>query len=303
VKPKLRVNETYNHASKAGKAFNENSQSPLPWPIEMRPPQSLRAAKRNARTHSKKQIQQIHDSMARFGVINPVVADDKGHIIAGHARVEAAKLLNLKQIPVIRASHLSEAEIRAYTLADNKIAANAGWNREILALEFSELQVTLPEIGVDIGITGFEPGEIDGLMIDFADTEANSGDQIPEVEDNAVARTDDLFILGNHRLLVGDARSATAFERLMQGETAEMAFLDPPYNVRIGGHVGGRGRTKHREFACASGEMSSAQFVRFLEDALGLCARHTASGAISLSVSIGGMRVSSLKRATRSMTN
>jgi ParB-like chromosome segregation protein Spo0J len=167
VKPKLRVNETYNHASKAGKAFNENSQSPLPWPIEMRPPQSLRAAKRNARTHSKKQIQQIHDSMARFGVINPVVADDKGHIIAGHARVEAAKLLNLKQIPVIRASHLSEAEIRAYTLADNKIAANAGWNREILALEFSELQVTLPEIGVDIGITGFEPGEIDGLMIDF----------------------------------------------------------------------------------------------------------------------------------------
>lgn len=266
------------------------AQSNLPWPIEMLSPRRLRPAERNARTHSKKQIQQIADSMARFGVTNPIIADSHSRIVAGHARAEAAKLIGLKQVPVIRISHLSEAEIRAYMLADNQLAAKAGWNRETLAIELEELQVTLPEIGLDIGITGFEPGEIDSIVQDFAEGGPDPADQLPEVEEAAVARLGDLFVLGRHRLFVGDARDSDALTRLMQGETAEMAFLDPPYNVRVDGHVGGRGRIKHREFAYASGEMTADQFIRFLQETLGLCARYTVEGGISYVSDIAARR-------------
>jgi DNA modification methylase len=219
--------------------------------------------------------------MARFGVINPMVVDDRGRIVAGHARVEAATLLGLKQVPVIRLSHLSETEIRAYMLADNKLAEKAGWNREILAVELEELQVALPEIGIDAGITGFEPGEIDSIMLDFANDRANPADRIPDLEALAVARMGDLFLLGRHRLQVGDARDPHIYAQLMQGEPADMVFVDPPYNVKIDGHVGGRGRIKHREFAFASGEMTSQQFVQFLQETLSLCARNTVDGGIT----------------------
>jgi len=281
-----RLFETYNGVSKEMTDKSEVEQPrttalKLPWPIEMLSPQSLRPAKRNARTHSKKQIRQIADSMARFGVINPVVADEHGQIVAGHARVEAARLLGLRQVPVIRLSHLSETEIRAYMLADNKLAEKAGWNREILAVELEELQVALPEIDVDVGITGFEPGEIDTIMLDFANDRANPADQIPDLEASAVAQTGDLFVLGRHRLQVGDARDPHVYAQLMQGEPAEMVFIDPPYNLKIDGHVGGRGRIKHREFAFASGEMTSQQFVQFLQETLSLCARNTVDGGIT----------------------
>jgi DNA modification methylase len=258
-----------------------NRKPTVPWPVEMVPLRSLRPAQRNARTHSNKQIRQIAESMRRFGVINPLIVDDGGHIAAGHARAEAAKLLGLKQVPVIRISHLNDAEIRAYTLADNKLAEKAGWDRETLALEFEDLQVALPEVGLDLRITGFDPAEIDSIIADFGDVEGNPADEIPEVADTVVARTGDLYVLGQHRLVVGDARDPHVYERVMRSERANMAFLDPPYNVRIDGHVGGRGRIKHREFVCASGEMSSDQFTRFLQETLGQCAHHTADGGIT----------------------
>jgi ParB-like chromosome segregation protein Spo0J len=223
----------------------------------MLPLRVLRPAHRNPRTHSKKQIRQIADSIKQFGVISPIIADDRGRIVAGHARVEAAKLIGLKEMPVIRLSHLSEAEIRAYMLADNKLAEKAGWDREMLAIEFEELQIALPEIGLDLGIIGFDPAEVDAIMADFGEDPADPADEIADLEDTPVARKDDLFVLGQHRLLVGDARDAQAYVNLMQDQTATMAFLDPPYNVKIDGHVGGRGRIKHREFACASGEMAA----------------------------------------------
>ena len=250
--------------------------------IEVLPLRGLRPAQRNPRTHSKKQIRQIADSMRRFGFINPLIVDDCGRIMAGHARAEAAKLLGLSQLPVIRLSHLTETEVRAYLLADNKLAENAGWDRELLAIELEELRIALPEVGLDIGITGFEPGEIDSIMIDFQDGQTNPADEISSSEaETAVARKGDLFVLGRHRLLVGNARDERYFAQLMQGEVADMAFLDPPYNVKIDGHVGGRGRIKHREFAFASGEMSSDQFIRFLQETLGLCARYTVDGGIT----------------------
>jgi DNA modification methylase len=239
---------------------------------------SLKPAARNARRHSKKQIRQIADSIERFGFTNPVIVDERGTIVAGHGRVEAAKLIGLAEIPVVRLSHLNPAELRAYMLADNKLAEKAGWDRELLAAEIEELSSLLPDIGLDIGITGFEPSEIDLLMADFGD-QADPADEIPVLQP-AVARRGDLFVLGRHRLLVGDARRKESFTKLMAGQQAEMAFLDPPYNVKIQGHVGGRGRIKRREFACASGEMTADQFTGFLEETLGLCARHSVDGSI-----------------------
>jgi ParB-like chromosome segregation protein Spo0J len=183
---------TTSSGNKNGKT-GEGAGHALPWPIEMLSPRSLRPGPRNARTHSKKQIQQIADSMVRFGVVNPLVADENGRIVAGHARAEAARLLGLKLVPVIRVSHLSDTEIRAYMLADNKIAEKAGWDRELLAVELEELQIALPEIGLDLGITGFEPGEVDSIMLDFAEGRNNPADQVPELDaERRVAQTGDL---------------------------------------------------------------------------------------------------------------
>lgn len=242
---------------------------------------TLRPNPRNARTHSRKQIEAIARALSRFGVINPLVSDDHGRIVAGHARAEAAKLIGLTHVPVIHISHLSETEIRAYMLADNKLAEKAGWDREILAVELGELQIVLPEIGLDLDITGFDPGEADSIMTDLDEGRTDPADDIPDLENTVTAQNGDVFILGRHRLIVGDARDEQTYARLMNSETAAMAFLDPPYNVRINGHVGGRGGIKHREFSEASGEMSRDQFAQFLQVTLYQCARHTADGAIT----------------------
>ena len=203
-------------------------------------------------------------------------------VVCGHARLEAAKLLGLKRIPVIRITHLSEPEIRAYMLADNKLAEKAGWDREILAVELQELQIELPELDLDLSSTGFETSEIDAVLSDLGEGQRlNPADQVPELEEIAVTRKGDLLTLGHHRIIVGDARDSGSYSALMQSQKATMAFLDPPYNVRIDGHVGGRGRTKHREFAHASGEMTDEQFEQFLRASLSQCANHTIDGGIS----------------------
>jgi hypothetical protein len=242
---------------------------------------ALRRNRRNARTHSKKQIGQIADSIRQFGWTCPIIADEDGLILAGHGRYDAALQLGLREVPAIFLTGLTDAQKRAYALADNKISANAGWDRAVLAAELAELAALLPECNLDIEITGFAPAEVDTLLGELVDGESNPADEIPDLRGQpAVARPGDLFVMGRHRLLVGDARREDSFATLMVGQRAEMAFLDPPYNVRIQGHVGGRGRIKHREFACASGEMSAEQFTAFLEATLGLCARHSVDGAI-----------------------
>jgi DNA modification methylase len=248
--------------------------------VEMLPPSSLKPAERNARTHNERQVELIANSILHFGLIKPVIIDDRGRIVAGHGVWFAAKTLNLKLMPVIRVSHLSETQLRAYALADNQLATKSGWDLELLSLEFGELQIALPEIGLDLTRLGFDPGEIDSVFEDFGDGAANPADEIPEVDGPAVSHAGDIFILGRHRLLIGDARDPAAYQQLMQGDVAEMGLHDPPYNVRIQGNVGGRGRIKRREFACASGEMDSLQFIAFLKDTLGPCARHSLDGAI-----------------------
>jgi ParB-like nuclease domain len=227
---------------------------------------ALKPNARNARTHSKKQIRQIADSIAAFGFLVPILIDEGGVVIAGHGRYAAAKLLGLEQVPVVEVRGLPEAKRRALAIADNKIAENAGWDRELLAAELPELAELLVVEGLDIAITGFAPVEIDQLTADFEDDPSDPADTVdPRCAAAApVTKPGDLWELGHHRILCGDARGADDLARLMGGAQAAMAFLDPPYNVRVRDIVG-RGRVKHTEFAMASGELSRADFVEFLK--------------------------------------
>jgi DNA modification methylase len=236
---------------------------------------------RNARTHSKKQIRQIADSIHKFNFLNPILIDDKGMVLAGHGRLAAAKLLGLDTVPVLVASGLTETQKRAYVLADNKLAEKAGWDRELLALELGDLAILLPDLQCDLTITGFEAGEIDLIFHDHDTPKADPGDEMPPPSPEAVSRRGDLWLLGQHRLLCGDVRSAEDMDRLVAGNIARMVFTDPPYNVPIAGHVQGRGKIKHREFAHASGEMSAEEFANFLRDSLGNLARCCRDGAIA----------------------
>jgi len=246
-----------------------------------RDPASLKPYSGNARTHSKKQIEQIARSIERFGFTNPVLVSDCGEIIAGHGRVEAAKLLRRRTVPTLALSHLTEAERRAYVLADNKLALNAGWDREILAIELQ----ALVDLDFEIEDTGFSLAEVDFVLDEARDAspEGPTGpeDAVPEVSGAPVSQPGDLWQLGRHRLLCGDTRDATTMDRLMNGETADLVFTDPPYNVTIDGNVCGLGSVKHREFAFASGEMSKDQFTRFLIVTLGNMSRVMRDGAIA----------------------
>jgi DNA modification methylase len=237
----------------------------------------------NARTHSKKQIRQIADSIQRFGFTNPVLISDDDEIIAGHGRVEAAKLLGLQNVPTLRLSHLNAAQRRAYVLADNKLALNAGWDREVLAIELQ----ALIDLEFDVEITGFSLAEIDVLLDEVGESSPApqdlTEDAITPVPEPAmvVTRDADLWLLDRHRLLCGDCRNSDTFDRLLQGERADLVFTDPPYNVAIDGHVCGLGRIRHREFAMGVGEMSREAFTAFLRQTLGYAAGCCRDGAIA----------------------
>jgi DNA modification methylase len=242
---------------------------------------ALKLNARNARTHSKKQIRQIADSITAFGFLVPILIDDGGVIIAGHGRYDAAVLLGLQEVPVIRVEGLSEAKRRALALADNKIAQNAGWDRELLATELPELAELLIVENLDISITGFAPVEIDQIATDFEEDPSDPADTVdPEWTNGAaLSRRGDLWELGHHRLLCGDARNADDLARLLGEARASMAFLDPPYNVRVRDIVG-RGQIKHSEFAMASGELSRLSFVEFLQQSLTAAAAVSRDGAV-----------------------
>jgi DNA modification methylase len=248
--------------------------------IEYTPVRELRPHPNNARTHSKKQIRQIAKSIEQFGFCSPVLVDDAKQIIAGHGRVEAAKFLGIDAVPTCRLSHLSEADKRAYVLADNKLAEKAGWDRELLAIELQGLI----ELDVDIELTGFEMAEIDLILEEAREASGEPGapeDTVPEPSAGpAVSQTGDLWLLGSHRLLCGDARDKAAYDQLLAGAKAEFVFTDPPYNVAIDGHVCGLGRVHHRDFAMGCGEMSEAEFTAFLQTVFALLAENTVDGSI-----------------------
>jgi DNA modification methylase len=241
----------------------------------------LRSWNRNARTHSRKQLRQIADSIERFGFTNPVLIDGENRILAGHGRVEAAKLIGMTDVPCLRFDHMSASERRAYVLADNKLALNAGWDEELLGLELKELSEA--DLGFSLDITGFSIAEVDSLIEGLSPEEA--GDPADDALPNPATiprrcKPGDIYRVGPHRLICGDALDARTVEALMDGETAEMVFTDPPYNLRIDGNVSGLGKVRHEEFAMASGEMSSQEFTAFLSRAFANLAAHSADGSV-----------------------
>ena len=213
---------------------------------------------RNSRTHSAEQVAQVAASIREFGFTNPVLIDGEGGIIAGHGRVMAARQLGLAEVPCIRLAHLSEAQRRAYVIADNKLALNAGWDEEMLALEFKDLS----DMGFDLSLTGFDLGDIDEML---ADLDAGSGegqgdaDAAPEPRPEAISKPGDVWVLGKHRVMCGDSTSIDAATVLMGGGMADPLITDPPYNVAY------EGKTEEA-LTIQNDAMSDADFRQFLRD-------------------------------------
>jgi DNA methylase/ParB-like nuclease domain len=249
--------------------------------IEIVPVSLLTPHPRNARTHSRKQINQLAASIRKFGFNVPILIDDTDEIIAGHGRVAAAKQLKLAAVPALRVSHLSPAEKRAYVIADNKIAQNAGWDRETLAIELE----SLVDLDFEVGDLGFEVGEIDLVLADGDNARreaAGPEDQVPEPAPGApVSRPGDLWICGKHRLHCADARNGVAYDTLLGDEKVGFVFGDPPFNVPVQGHASRSTKMHEREFAMAGGEMSSEQFTAFLTTVFHRLAVHCEDGAIN----------------------
>ena len=253
------------------------------WPdgAELIPITALKPYAQNARTHSRRQIKQIAKSIEHFGFLNPVLIDEGYHILAGHGRVEAGDLLGWSHVPTLRIEHLSETEKRAYILADNRLAEEAGWDNEILAIELQGLI----ELEFPIELTGFHTTETDIILEAHAAAKGDDdlGDDFipePSAPGNTVTAPGNLWILGNHYLLCGDATKPEYYKRLLGADRATMVFTDPPYNVPINGHVSGKGKNRHPEFAMASGEMSAAEFTAFLETIFSLLVEYSTDGSI-----------------------
>lgn len=243
--------------------------------IRYLPPASLTAFGRKSRTHSKDQIRRIGDSISTFGFLVPVLVDEADKVIAGNARLEAAIQLGLSKVPVVALSHLTREQKRAFVIAENQLASVAGWDRDVLRIEFQELGEL--DLDFSLEVTGFLEPEIDAII--FGDPGEGRADKVPLLPVNPTSRLGDLWLLGEHRLLCGDSTSPESLTALLAGEQARAVFTDAPYNVKISGHVTG-GNT-HDEFVMASGEMTDEEFTRFLAKSLQQIAASLMPGGIS----------------------
>jgi DNA modification methylase len=243
--------------------------------IEMRHPSELRPDPKNSKLHPAKQLKQVVRSIEEFGWTNPILVDEDGNVLAGHLRLQAAKKLGLATVPTIGLSHMSPAQKRAYIIADNKIAENGSWDRKLLALEHEAIQLLDPAF--DLSLTGFDHDEIEVMFDNLLDP---TGGSIPkaDVENPPVSRLGDVWRLGEHLVLCGDALAPESYERLLGSDRAQLVIADAPYNVRINGHVSSGGQ--HREFLMGSGEMSHAEFTAFLRTAFANLVRFSADGSI-----------------------
>jgi DNA modification methylase len=232
----------------------------------------------NPRTHNERQIAVLMASIREFGFRNPILVDADNVVVAGAGRLEAAERHGLTQVPVLRIGDLSADQIRAYRLTDNRTAELAGWDTDILAIELQHL--TDIEIDFPIEVMGWSTAEID-LLLDGASPGEDdvAADSVPPVEDIAVSRPGDLWLLGHHRVLCGSALEPASYERLMQGKKADFVCQDPPWNIKVS-TISGSGRIKHREFMMASGEMTDPQFREFLERDLARNHDHARPGAV-----------------------
>lgn len=231
--------------------------------IELRTIDRFVLPKRQTRKHPKSQIESIKSSIQEFGFIGVIVVDEDGSVVIGAARLEAAKQLGYEELPAIVISHLSTAQIKALRIADNKLTEGAQWDMGELKLEFEAILEELPEF--DLEITGFSMTEID---LSLSPPETNDPLDEDEIEvdrrQEAVSQVGDLWRLGDHLLLCGDAKSSSDYEALLGSSSVGMIITDPPWNVPIDGHVGNSGKVQHSEFVEASGEMSTREFADFL---------------------------------------
>src|SRR5262245_11514019 len=244
--------------------------------FELLPLSGIKNNPHNAREHDRKQLAKLRRSIEKFGFLVPVIVDESGQLLCGHARVAAAQQLGLLSVPAIRAGTLSEADKRAFIIADNRLAELASWNERSLRRELSFLSDL--DIDYDFAALGFDTAEVDFIL------DADDSDCIalppPATDAPAISRDGDLWLLGEHRLYCGSALDPMSYRALLRGDRADLVFTDPPYNVRIDGHVGGRGGVKHREFVMASGEMTDSQFITFLQTALDQIENSATDGAI-----------------------
>lgn len=235
---------------------------------------SLALNPNNARVHSKKQISQIAAAIDRFGFLVPIVVDEHWVIAAGHGRFEAAKKLGLTHVPIVRAAFLTDADRRAFALAENRLAQLSSWNEDVLARELEQLF----DEGFEIDLTGFSTSDLDlGFSVKRDRAERV---EVPRPSDVAISRLGDIWQAGPHRLICGDSTKVETYELLLDASRAAMIFADPPYNVPIGRNVSGLGKIKHREFLQASGEMSQAEFTTFLRSVFRALVRFSKPGSI-----------------------
>ena len=248
--------------------------------IAWRPLGELIPYARNPRTHSDAQVAQIAASIREFGWTNPVLVDGANGIIAGHGRVLAARKLGLERVPVIELAHMSEAQKRAYVLADNQLALNAGWDEALLRLELADLS----ELGFDLGLIGFGEGELERLLAGDSRTGLTEDDDAPALPEQAITRPGDLWVLGEHRLLCGDATVLADVERVLDGQLADMTFTDPPYNVDYGSSAKDKLRGNRRKIL--NDDLGSG-FEAFLHDACANILSVTKGAVLRLHVVIG----------------
>ena len=258
--------------------FTQNSSADAPLVVQYEPVNQLKPNPTNPRKHSDRQIKALAKSIKAFGFNIPIAVNANGQVIAGHARLIAAQRLGLSEVPVIRLDHLSDEQARAFLISDNRLSEMSEWDGELLAVELKALSVL--NLDFDLEATGFTMGEIDLHIEGLNDKEVTDDSPPLPPPGPPVSKTGDLWLLGSHRVLCGNAQSPVDFETLMAGRIAGMVISDPPYNVRVDGHVGGKGKTKHREFGMASGEMSEAEFTAFLKTTFELMCRHSSDGSV-----------------------
>jgi DNA modification methylase len=250
--------------------------------IQYRSINELKSDPKNPRNHSDKQVRQIARSIESFGFNVPILVDGNFRVIAGHGRLQACRLLGLEVVPTISLEHLSDAQTRAFMIADNRLTENATWNDKLLGEQLKVLSEV--DLTFDLEVTGFEMAEIDLLIEGLspaAEGAADPADEIPELQGKAqVTCEGDLWLLDRHRVCCGSALKPESYAVLMNGKSADCVFTDPPYNVPIAGHASGLGRAKHADFVMASGEMNEAEFTEFLMQACQLAAQHSREGSL-----------------------
>jgi hypothetical protein len=250
----------------------------LPLEIIWRDPSSLKDHEGHARRHSHQQIRKLARSIEEFGIVLPVLVDGSSVIIAGHALVAAAKWLELPEIPVTEIRHLSDTQVRALRLALNRLGEDGKWDEDKLRLEFETLIVLSPAL--ELTSTGFETAEIDRLLIVAGEDDEEA---LPPLPDVPVSGPGDLWRLGPHLLLCGNALEAGSYDALLGGEKVRLMFTDAPYNVPVAGHIRGKGRVRHEEFVMASGELDDTSFISFLQSYMSHAVAHSLPGALHLS--------------------